>query len=202
MRARVQQEEQESRGPKVPKAGGLFVIDIVPAPKTNILGPTFGLEGVETMPLEIYDAGIAIMQDIPEVEHVILTAMFWPEKPNLSTPDKNEAGVKARREEMQRSLQAAILPLETYIASLEPLQTIVNMDVAATIKEWETKKPEEIATGGACVLCHLVYSLHKEFQRSIFRCMICGVYILGLLVWVCLPLWGMICDCRLEELPG
>jgi len=39
----------------VPKAGGLFVIDIVPAPKTNVLGPAYGLAGVVTMPLLLYD---------------------------------------------------------------------------------------------------------------------------------------------------
>jgi len=32
--------------------------------------------------------GIAIMQGIAELEPLILTAMFWPERPNLAAPDK------------------------------------------------------------------------------------------------------------------
>ena len=89
-RKRILDEKAAGSCPMPRNAGGLFVIDIWPAPKTNKLGPTFGLKGLETMPLEIFDAAIDIMQGIPELEPVILTAMFWPEKPNLAAPDKNQ----------------------------------------------------------------------------------------------------------------
>lgn len=39
------------------------------------------------------------------------------------------------------------MPLEAYIGTLEPLQNIIDIDVAAVIKEWEVKKPEDIANG-------------------------------------------------------
>jgi hypothetical protein len=143
----IQREKAAGISGKLRKAGGLFVIDIVPAPKTNVLGPTFGLQGVETMPLEIFDAGIAIMQGIPELEPLILTAMFWPEKPKLAAPDKNDAGVKRSRDAIAEALKEARAPLEEYIATLQPLQKIIDIDVEAVIKEWQTKKPEEIAIG-------------------------------------------------------
>ena len=56
-------------------AGGLFVIDIVAAPKTNILGPTFGLGGVESMPLDIYDAGN--LPTIPSSIHLSLSRLSF-----------------------------------------------------------------------------------------------------------------------------
>ena len=128
------------------RAGGLFVIDIVAAPKTNVLQPSFGLEGVETMPLEIYDAAIAVMQGIPELQHLILTAMFWPEKPNLAAPDAKDDEVKARRDAIAGALKAARGPVEAYLDALKPLQDIIQMDSSAVVKEWEDRKPEEIAS--------------------------------------------------------
>ena len=144
---RIQDDKAAGASSRAPKAGGLFVIDIVPAPKTNILGPAYGLDGVVTMPLEIYDAGIAVMQGIPELEPLILTNMFWPEKPDLAAPDNNDINVKERRCEMEAALKASLGPLQAYLDTLEPLQTIIDMDVEKVVKEWEVKKPEEIATG-------------------------------------------------------
>jgi dynein heavy chain len=143
---KMQDEAPEEDGENQQKAGGLFFIDITVS-KTHVLGPSFGLERVETMPLEIYDDGVGVMKGVPELEPLILTSMFWPEKPFLVAPDKNDGGVKVRRERISWALKEARKQLEGYIAALEPLQAIITIDVAAVVREWESKKPEEIAAG-------------------------------------------------------
>jgi dynein heavy chain len=145
--ARIAKDNALGGGASARRAGGLFLIDIVSTPQTNVLAPTYGVQGIETMPLEIYDAGVATMQGIPELEPLILTSMFWPEKPELAAPDEQDPKVAARRQRIAAALKAATKPVEAYLASLKPIQDIVDIDVPAVIKEWEVKKPEEIAAG-------------------------------------------------------
>jgi hypothetical protein len=138
----MQDEASEEDGVNQQKAGGLFFIDITVS-KTHVLGPSFGLEGVETMPLEIYDAGVGVMKGVQELEPLILTSMFWPEKPFLVAPDKNDGDVKVRRERISWALKEARKQLESYIAALEPLQAIITIDTLSVLREWESKKPED-----------------------------------------------------------
>ena len=66
---------------------------------------------------------------------------------HITVLDKNAGGVKVRRERISWALKEARKQLEGYIAALEPLKAIITIDVAAVVREWESKKPEEIAVG-------------------------------------------------------
>jgi len=73
--------------------------------------------------------GIEVMRDIPELEPQILTNMFWPEKPNLAVPDKNDINVKARRVQLELALKTSLAPLESYLKTLDPLQVGAKMKI-------------------------------------------------------------------------
>eukprot|EP00960_Hanusia_phi_P052213 761318-Hanusia_phi.AAC.6 len=126
------------------KRSPLFVLDLVLEP-SGMINYNVELDVLFEMPLLLYDAAIEVMQGIPQLEPQILTNLFWPEKPNLGAPDSHDPVVNKFRELMAEALKLARSPLEQYLHALEPLQSVMALDVPSIIKQWETKTPEEIA---------------------------------------------------------
>ena len=123
----------------------LFVLDVLIAPKTNKLLLSHDLDVVKALPLRLFDAATNIMQGIHNLEPQVLSNMFWPEKPTLSAPDRNDPTVAEQRKQIARAMEEAIKPLFRYLDSLSPLETVLQIDTAAVIKQWEASTPEAIA---------------------------------------------------------
>jgi dynein heavy chain len=123
----------------------LFVLDVLLAPKTNKLQLSHNLDVVKALPLKLFDAATQTMQGILNLEPQVLSNMFWPEKPELSAPDKNDPTVAEQRKQISHAMDKAIQPLFRYLESLAPLEAVLQIDTAAVIKQWEAATPEAIA---------------------------------------------------------
>ncbi|KAG5499789.1 hypothetical protein GH5_03924 [Leishmania sp. Ghana 2012 LV757] len=115
----------------------LFTIDLME--KDGRFSYSIPFSDFEAAIVDLFNDAIVCTESIPQVERYVMTQYFWSrdgEGPFLDSVKKEEEHVCLLRERLQASVQASLVPLQTYLNTYDELLPLIQLDQAQFIKNY------------------------------------------------------------------
>ncbi|CAG5132289.1 unnamed protein product, partial [Candidula unifasciata] len=119
-----------------PRKNAIFLIDLV-IDKDGVHFST-NLSNFEITLINLFDKGIQATQNVPQLEREILQEIFWSGIPLLESVGEHEPPVEELRSTVRHAIRQALLPLKAYAREYEKYLELINMDINAYIKTYES----------------------------------------------------------------
>eukprot|EP00118_Oscarella_pearsei_P012540 m.93002 g.93002 ORF g.93002 m.93002 type:complete len:4173 (+) comp36767_c0_seq9:102-12620(+) len=127
--------------PFKPKRSPLFLLDLQIDPNGAIQYST-PIENFEAIVIAVFNKGIDVLQNVPQLEGLVMEDLFWTGKPLLEAVGTHEPSVEDQRALVCLAVQQALIPLQAYAKKYEQFLELATMDIPEYLKKFDEEGSE------------------------------------------------------------